>query len=154
MDCSLPGSFVHGIFQARVLEWVAISFFIEGKQKYMCFLYEKNDSVSTKLLHSKSKTHCDLFQVRLLTCSFTNSTNIYWACMMSQPGAGHGDTKTPVFPSWGGLAKRFKTYRKTRTRQICGSLSCYLMLGYHEFLRRWIKDIRRSALGFLWREWC
>ena len=26
MDCSLPGSFVHGIFQARVLEWVAISF--------------------------------------------------------------------------------------------------------------------------------
>ena len=26
MDCSLPGSFVHGVFQARVLEWVAISF--------------------------------------------------------------------------------------------------------------------------------
>ena len=26
IDCSLPGSSVHGIFQARVLEWVAISF--------------------------------------------------------------------------------------------------------------------------------
>ena len=26
MDCSLPGSSVHGIFKARVLEWVAISF--------------------------------------------------------------------------------------------------------------------------------
>ena len=26
MDCSLPGSSVHGIFQARVLEWVAICF--------------------------------------------------------------------------------------------------------------------------------
>ena len=25
MDCSLPGSSVHGIFQARVLEWVAIT---------------------------------------------------------------------------------------------------------------------------------
>ena len=25
MDCSLPGSSVHGIFQARTLEWVAIS---------------------------------------------------------------------------------------------------------------------------------
>ena len=24
MDCSLPGSSVHGIVQARVLEWVAI----------------------------------------------------------------------------------------------------------------------------------
>ena len=26
MDCSLPGSSVHRIFQARILEWVAISF--------------------------------------------------------------------------------------------------------------------------------
>ena len=26
MDCSLPGFSVHGIFQARTLEWVAISF--------------------------------------------------------------------------------------------------------------------------------
>ena len=26
MDCSLPGSSGHGIFQAIVLEWIAISF--------------------------------------------------------------------------------------------------------------------------------
>ena len=26
MDCSLPGSSVHGIFQARILEWIAISY--------------------------------------------------------------------------------------------------------------------------------
>ena len=26
MDCSSPGSSVHGIFQARVLEWGAIAF--------------------------------------------------------------------------------------------------------------------------------
>ena len=26
MDCSLPGSSVHGILQARILEWVTISF--------------------------------------------------------------------------------------------------------------------------------
>ena len=26
MDCSLPGSSVHGIFQARVLEWGAFAF--------------------------------------------------------------------------------------------------------------------------------
>jgi len=26
MDCNLPGSSVHGIFQARVLEWGAIAF--------------------------------------------------------------------------------------------------------------------------------
>ena len=27
MDCSLPGSSVHGIFQARVLEWGAIGLY-------------------------------------------------------------------------------------------------------------------------------
>ena len=26
MDCSLPGSSIHGVFQARVLEWGAIAF--------------------------------------------------------------------------------------------------------------------------------
>ena len=26
MDCSLPGSSVHGILQAKILEWVAVSF--------------------------------------------------------------------------------------------------------------------------------
>ena len=32
VDCSLQGSSVHGIFQARVLEWVAISFSRESSQ--------------------------------------------------------------------------------------------------------------------------
>ena len=29
MDCSLPGSSIHGIFQAKVLEWGAIAFSVE-----------------------------------------------------------------------------------------------------------------------------
>ena len=33
MDCSLPGSSIHGIFQARVLEWGAIAF--SGLSTYM-----------------------------------------------------------------------------------------------------------------------
>ena len=33
MDCSLPGSSVHGILQARILEWVAISFSRVRKSK-------------------------------------------------------------------------------------------------------------------------
>ena len=33
MDCSLPGSSVHGIFQARVLEWGAIAFSVSHLQK-------------------------------------------------------------------------------------------------------------------------
>ena len=30
MDCSLPGSSIHGIFQAKVLEWGAIAFSTKG----------------------------------------------------------------------------------------------------------------------------
>ena len=33
IDCSLPGSSVHGIFQARVLEWIAIAFSAGGLQQ-------------------------------------------------------------------------------------------------------------------------
>ena len=32
MDCSLPGSSVYGILQARILEWVAIFFFRASSQ--------------------------------------------------------------------------------------------------------------------------
>ena len=35
MDRSLPGSSVHGIFQARVLEWVAIAFSVTNLDKVL-----------------------------------------------------------------------------------------------------------------------
>ena len=35
IDCSLPGSSVHGIFQARVLEWGAIAFSSNGQITYI-----------------------------------------------------------------------------------------------------------------------
>ena len=38
-DCSPPGSFVHGILRARVLEWVAISFSKWGEIR-MTLFYE------------------------------------------------------------------------------------------------------------------
>ena len=34
MDCSLPGSSVHAIFQARVLEWGAIAFSVDKLCNY------------------------------------------------------------------------------------------------------------------------
>ena len=36
MGCSLPGSFIHGILQARILEWFAISFFRESSRTLHC----------------------------------------------------------------------------------------------------------------------
>ena len=47
MDCSLPGSSVHGIFQARVLEWVAIAFSIFSANIYLK-LPDPNNSVGHK----------------------------------------------------------------------------------------------------------
>ena len=35
MDCSLPGSSIHGIFQATVLEWAAIAFSRNLGHKYI-----------------------------------------------------------------------------------------------------------------------
>ena len=35
IDCSLPGSSVHGIFQARVLEWVSIASFDDQPRQYI-----------------------------------------------------------------------------------------------------------------------
>ena len=40
MDCSPPGSSVHGIFQARVLEWGAITFSdIYAEMEYVSILF-------------------------------------------------------------------------------------------------------------------
>ena len=41
MDCSLPGSFFQGIFQARVLEWGAIAFSGSYLKRF-----QKKDSVA------------------------------------------------------------------------------------------------------------
>ena len=50
MDCSLPGSSIHGIFQARVLEWVAIAFSATKERVYiniadsLCYTAETNST--------------------------------------------------------------------------------------------------------------
>ena len=43
MDCSLPGSSIHGIFQARVLEWGAIAF----SERYSMQMESKREEIAT-----------------------------------------------------------------------------------------------------------
>ena len=50
-DCSLPGSSVHGIFQARVLEWGAITF----SYLILSQLYEA-DSIIKYVTDKETKT--------------------------------------------------------------------------------------------------
>ena len=73
MDCSLPGSSIHGIFQARVLEWVAIALSDTAKWiknlereeekdekwlQHMTFLYQAKPSSVILLLLDKSVYAC------------------------------------------------------------------------------------------------
>ena len=54
MDCSLPGSFVHGIPQARMLEWIAIPF---SKECLNC--------CTTAVISHSSKVMLKILQARL-----------------------------------------------------------------------------------------
>ena len=45
MDCSPPGSSVHGILQARILEWVAISFSTSGVSQFSSIQLLSPDSL-------------------------------------------------------------------------------------------------------------
>ena len=70
MDCSLPGFSVHGILQARTLEWVAISF------SNACMKVESESEVAQSCLTLSDPMDCSLpgssihgiFQARVLEC--------------------------------------------------------------------------------------
>ena len=58
MDCSAPGFLVHGIFQARVLEWVAIAFSMAESEELKSLLMkmkEGSEIVGLKLNIQKTK---------------------------------------------------------------------------------------------------
>ena len=63
MDCSLPGSSIHGIFQARVLEWGAIAFstMIPYFQAFSLYVY-----LSFSPLHMLAENN-DLARSRIIT---------------------------------------------------------------------------------------
>ena len=56
MDCNLPGSSVHGIFQARVLEWVAIAFSNarDNPPQKKNYLVQNTDNAKIEALISKA----------------------------------------------------------------------------------------------------
>ena len=59
-DCSLPGSSIHGIFQARVLEWGAIAFsdfffFLEWVVQMVFYVYIPQLKIRAKAPKSLQK---------------------------------------------------------------------------------------------------
>ena len=49
MDCSLPGSSVHGIFQARVLEWGAIAFSVINCYRELKIAFSRDPAKAANL---------------------------------------------------------------------------------------------------------
>ena len=69
IDCSLPGSSVHGIFQARVLEWGAIAF---------CFYYIPNQMVEVSSV--SALLTCSLSKVYPLVCFLFFFSVFFFLC--------------------------------------------------------------------------
>ena len=81
MDCSLPGSSIHGIFQARVLEWGAIAFSI-AYTTYILFQAPPGSQASSRgeakdsaLLSSRDAAHTPA------ACSFPGENARSWGAL-------------------------------------------------------------------------
>ena len=74
MDCSLPGSSVHGILQARVLEWGALAFSTDDSSPLLLNVMIQFSSVTQSCLTLSDPMDCSLpgssdhgiFQARVL----------------------------------------------------------------------------------------
>ena len=68
MDCSLPGSSIHGIFHSRVLEWGAIAFSACYHKCQDCFLfYGRVIFQSYTYTHTHTHTHSTHYFLYLVT---------------------------------------------------------------------------------------
>ena len=74
MDCSLPGSSVHGIFQARVLEWSAIAF------SRLSSLVNRIPLLKQNILETHSLVFCDYFSSEVT--SFEKSVLIRYSSLL------------------------------------------------------------------------
>ena len=82
MDCSLPGSSVHRILQARTLEWVAIPFSRESSQfrdwTHISHIAGRFFTVWTMLVADNKRSVCFLF--------LFFGQHVAWGILVLQPG--------------------------------------------------------------------
>ena len=94
MDCSLPGSSVHGIFQARVLEWSAIAFSLQETRQDKIQVLESFYLLQMTfewVSEWKSLSHIGLF---VTPCTAWNSPG-------QNTGAGSLSLLQGIFPTQG-----------------------------------------------------
>ena len=106
MDCSLLGSSVHGIFQARILEWVAISFFKvssrpRDRTHVSCVSCVAGRFFTTVLPGKPSIEHAPLHKCVLMTGNTTRPNHGHCMqrsggrvkCVLSSATQGYQETK-------------------------------------------------------------
>ena len=112
MDCSPPGSSAHGIFQAWILEWVAISFFLTQG----IFLTQGSNPHLLHLLHWQADS------LPLLHLAYNlKKKKLFWLTFNDKHGREPNFTKTIRMSSklWN---------EETRSRNICILLDWTLCL--------------------------
>ena len=83
MDCSLPGSSVHGIFQARVLEWGAIAFSVLLDREFKTIQFFVGVSAFSQIKEFRKQFHLLIFkcsQLKIICVSqlyILDSFNMY-----------------------------------------------------------------------------
>ena len=89
MDCSLPGSSVHGIFQARVLEWGAIAFSIAAADS---ILKSRDITLPTKVRLVKAMVFpvvmygCDSWTIKKAECQRVDAFELWcWKRLLRVP---------------------------------------------------------------------
>ena len=88
MDCSPPGSSIHGIFQARVLEWGAIAF----SDDKLSVLKSRGITLSTKVYMVKAMvfpgdmSRCECWTIRKAERRKTNPVELWcWRRLLRVP---------------------------------------------------------------------
>ena len=125
MDCSLPGFSVHGIFQARVVEWVGIAFPDTWLKSILYFITLFLSLVICLCIHAKSlescPTLCDPMDYSLPVSSVHEILQIRvleWVTVLSSRGSSHTRMK-PASCMSPALAGRFFITSATWEGLIC-----------------------------------
>ena len=82
MDCSLPDSSIHVIFQSRVLEWGAIAF---SKLLFLVSVLKSIGDYSASVLFLLKKAHDQFSDIQVFTDGF-QVTPIKSLCLTSTVG--------------------------------------------------------------------
>ena len=150
MDCSLPGSSVHGTFQARILEWVAVSYsillygcrFTSGERLAPFHVTCIVDSFLVTVSHHVSVASAppcwitELFPTPLSFCSYPVRKPLFFSMYLLRYGTqNYGTQNWTQNSSWRSDMNLIYSYFGEDKMQSQGCRSCFGQLDPVTLLR-------------------